>query len=201
MSERPFAFITRRRLLASGLAAVGVAVAGGAWVARQVRDAPPTDGLRVLDAARFRTLTLLAAAHLPHGGAIEAGATDLGLPALFDAFLVEEPEENVRDLKLALTLVELGPVLFDGGTRTFSHLSDDERAAHWASWPVSGLLLRRQASAAFRKFFGLVYFDHPAVWPAIGYEGPSLALLTKAAPSTTTQPGPSAAAPHVEVTP
>jgi hypothetical protein len=177
MSERPFAFLTRRRLLASGLAIAGVALAGGAIVARQTLDAPPVDGLLMLDAKRFRTLSLLAAAHLPPGGAIAHGAIELSLPRLFDAFLIDEPDENVRDLNLALTLVELGPVIFDGSMRTFSHLTDDERALHWAAWPVSGLLLRRQASAAFRKFFGLVYFDHPSVWPAIGYEGPSLARL------------------------
>lgn len=200
MSERPFAFLTRRRLLGSALAVGGVALFGGGFVFRQTRDAEHQEGLRVLDANQYRTLSLLANAHLPSGGAIAAGALDLSLPHLFDAFLVDEPEENVRDLKLALTLVELGPVIFDGSARTFSHLSDDERFTHWAAWPVSGLLLRRQASAAFRKFFGLVYFDHPRVWPALGYEGPSLALLQQAAP-TTPGLGGDAAAPADEAVP
>lgn len=179
MSERPFAFVTRRRFLATGLALGGAALAGVALVGRQATDAPPTEGLRVLDGARYRTLSLLARAHLPAGGAIAPGADDLGLARAFDAFLVDEPEHNVADLKLALTLVELGPVLFDRGARTFSHLDDAERAAHWATWATSSLLVRRQAAAAFRKFFGVVYFDHPSVWPAIGYEGPSLALLSR----------------------
>jgi hypothetical protein len=35
-------------------------------------------------------------------------------------------------------------------------------------------VLRRQVSIAMRKFFNLVFFDRPEVWPYIGYPGPSL---------------------------
>ena len=70
--------------------------------------------------------------------------------------------------------MELGPVLFGAHLATFSHLSAADRLGFWESWGTSSLLLRRQASVAFRKFFGLVFYDTPAVWPHIGYPGPSL---------------------------
>jgi hypothetical protein len=71
-------------------------------------------------------------------------------------------------------LVEYGPVIFERRLSTFSNLAPDERRRHWRGWMESDLAVRRQVSLAFRKFLHTVYFDDPAVWPQIGYPGPSL---------------------------
>ncbi len=111
---------------------------------------------------------------LPKTDAIPVDPGSMDLPRAFDEFLSNEPEQNVKDLQKALVLVEFGPLVFDKRVTTFSRLPEDERSAHWASWGSSDNLLRRQVSIAMRKFFNLVYFDHEAVWPYIGYPGPSL---------------------------
>jgi hypothetical protein len=136
--------------------------------------APAVDGLRVLDAQRWRTLGNIARAQFPEGGAFAAGADDIDVARAFDAFLADEGPENQSDLQTALTLVEYGPVLFERRLTTFSHLDEAARVEHWRSWCDSDVLLRRQIATAFRKFILLVGYDHPKVWPAIGYPGPSL---------------------------
>jgi hypothetical protein len=172
MSDRPFAFLTRRRVIGAGLAAGSAALMGGGLVA--LRGAAPANNTHVLSAHEHRTASAIARAHLPRGGPFEIGADDVDLSATLDAFLAGEPTRNVEELKLALLLVEYGPLLFDGRLTTFSNLADEEKTAHWNSWATSSLLVRRKVSTAFRKIFSLVFFDHEQVWPHIGYPGPSL---------------------------
>ena len=119
---------------------------------------------------------------LPKTDAVPVDSDSMDLPRVFDEFLSNEPEHNVDDLQKALVLIEFGPLVFDKRITTFSRLPSDERAAHWASWGTSDNILRRQVSIAMRKFFNLVYFDHEAVWPYIGYPGPSLKRRRSASP-------------------
>lgn len=135
--------------------------------------APEVTGLRILTDHEYRTLAALARTHLPAGGPFPEGADDLDLARAFDAFLADEPQENVRDLKRALLLVEYGPVVFDRTASTFSHLDDAARLAHWQGWMASPVLIRRQVALAFRKFLALVFFDQERIWPHLGYPGPS----------------------------
>ncbi len=168
-------FVSRRTLLKLALGAGGLLVGGGAglWLLRG--SAPDVPGLRVLSPHEYRTLAAIARVHLPRGGPFPQGADDFDLARAFDGFLAGEPAANVRDLGLALTLVELGPVLFDLRLTTFSRLPADAALDHWRrQWVESGSLLRRKASVAFRKFLALVFYDQEPVWPHIGYPGPGV---------------------------
>jgi hypothetical protein len=111
---------------------------------------------------------------LPKTQAIPIDVAPMDLPRAFDAFLADEPEQNVKDLQKALVLIEFGPLAFEKRLTTFSRLDVSERTAHWNEWSLSDNLLRRQVSIAMRKFFNLVYFDREEVWPYIGYPGPSM---------------------------
>ncbi|HET8541115.1 MAG TPA: hypothetical protein VFL83_14670 [Anaeromyxobacter sp.] len=166
-----FSIVSRRRFLRLALAAGGFLLAGGAAsFALRGREARP-GGLRAIGEREYRTLAQLARALFPDGGAFPPGASDVDLAGAFDAFLADEPEWNRKDLTRALVLLELGPILFEGRLRTFSRLSPEERLAHFERWGEAGLL-RRQVATAFRRFFALVFYDTPAVWPHIGYDGP-----------------------------
>lgn len=174
-SEGLFSFLSRRRFLKGSLVAGGAILGvggGGLLVLRG--SAPRVEGLRVLDAHEYRTLQSLVEVMLPRTDAIPVDASSMDLPRAFDDFLADEPEHAIQDLRKALVLVEFGPLAFDKKLTTFSRLDVAERTEHWNGWGVSDNLLRRQVSVAMRKFFNLVYFDHEAVWPHIGYPGPSL---------------------------
>jgi hypothetical protein len=170
----PFSMFTRRRALKLGLAGAALLLLGGGGLVALRGRAPHVPGLRALDAHGYRTLIALAKTHLPQGGSFELGAEDLDLDLAraFDAYLADLGPHEMSDLKTALVLLELGPVLFDGRLATFADLSPDERARHWAAWGESRLLLRRQVAIAFRKFLSFVFYDQPEVWPHIGYGGP-----------------------------
>ena len=133
--------------------------------------APAVRGLDQLTDHEYRTLSRLAEVHIPSGGPFPEGAADSEIAFAFDGFLAGEPEQNVKDLKLALFLVEYGPVIFERRLVTFSNLPPDERLAHWERWMTSDTLLRRKVSVAFRKFMSLVFYDQESVWPHIGYTG------------------------------
>lgn len=174
-----FGVLSRRRLLKAGLGAGGLIAGGGLglWTLRGA--APQVEGLRILTAHEYRTLTRLAEAVLPDGDVFPAGAGGLDLARAFDGFLADEPEWNVADLKRALLLLELGPLVFERRLATFSNLPALERAAHFDRWSTSASETRRQVATAFRRFLYLVFYDQPAVWPHLGYDGP---LIREAAP-------------------
>lgn len=174
-ADGPFAALSRRRFLAASLGfavAAGGGLGGAAWWARGPTER--VEGLRVLSAAEYRTLTQIARANFGDA-ALSLGNTDLA--RAFDAYLADEPAANVRELRLALKLVELSPIVWGPRRTTFARLSKEERAAYWAEWPTSERLVQRQISLGFRKFLNLVYYDQPGVWAAIGYPGPSFARL------------------------
>ena len=182
-SEGLFGFLSRRRFLKASLVAGGAVLGvGGAGLLALRGQAPAVDGLRVLDDHEYRTLRSLVEVMLPKTAAIPVDAAGMDLPRAFDTFLANEPPHNVSDLQKALVLIELGPLAFDRRLTTFSRLPVEERARHWESWAVSDTLVQRQVSIAMRKFFNLVFFDHEAVWPYIGYPGPSIRRLGSGTP-------------------
>ena len=175
-----FGVMSRRRWLALSLGAGGLVLSGGAAALYRLRGrAAPVSGLLHLSAHEYRTLTLLAAALFPRGGAFALGAAAHDLGRDFDQFLDGEPEYNRVDLKRALLLLEYGPVIFERRWTTFSALTEADRLAHYIAWATGDDLVRRQAALAFRKFLGTVFYDRPEVWPDIGYTGAAAARWAK----------------------
>lgn len=168
--------ITRRRALQwtlgglGGLVGLGGAATGGLLGLRGC--APSVPGLRVLGDHGYRTFANLVATIVPPGGAFPDGADPDRIARLFDAYLADEPEAVRDDLLLAVDLVELGPVLFDGRLATFSNLPPAERLPYWDGWATSDSLTRRKVHVALRKFVLLVSYDDPALWPHVGWPGP-----------------------------
>lgn len=171
-AQSGFSLFTRRRLLKFSLTAGGALLLGGGGLLALRGRAPAVAGLSCLSPHEYRTLSSLAEAILPRGGAFELGAADFDLARLFDGFLSTEPPWNVDDLKAALALLEFGPVVFDRRLTTFSNLSAPERLAHFEAWSSGDSELRRQAATAFRHFLFMVFYDQPKVWKHIGYDGP-----------------------------
>lgn len=163
---------SRRRFLGISLAAGGAVILGGAGGLLALRGrAPKAAGLRSLSPHGYRTLSQLALAAFPEGGAFPQAARDLDLARLFDQYLADEPEWNRDDLGKGLALLEFGPLLYDHRLVAFSQLGAEERLAHFERW-AEGSLLQREVATALRKFLALVFYDRPEVWSSIGYDGP-----------------------------
>ena len=163
----------RRSLLKGALGAVGlVAFGGGAGLVALRGAAPRVEGLRCLTAWEHRTLTSLATALFPAGGAFPLGAAECDLARAFDGFLADEPVDRQSDLKTALLVFEYGPVLFEHRLVTFSNLSEPDRLAHYEAWQTSDDPVRRQVAVGLRKFLAVVFYDRPEAWPSIGYALP-----------------------------
>lgn len=179
MTHSPLAFLTRRRFLAlaGGTAAVVGGTAAGLLYLRG--SAEPVDGLRTLTAQGYRTIAAVALTHLPPGGPIADGAEEAQLARAFDGWLADEHPDVIRDLTLALHLIEYGPLIFEGQGATFSNLAPAARLSHWEGWLYAEDDTRRQLAVALKKFLALVYFDRPEAWPAIGYSGPSFHGMPK----------------------
>jgi len=178
---RPLACLSRRKFLyaalgvGSSLTATGVV--GGLWVRGPV---PSVAGLRVLSAFEFRVVSDIVSATFPAAGPIPLDARELELPRVFDGFVADLPAEQQTDLRRALLLVEIAPLIWDGKRTTFTRLSPEDRAAYWENWAASDRLLQRQISLTFRKFLNMLFYDWFEVWSHIGYPGPSLARLSGA---------------------
>lgn len=163
----------RRRWLRGALTTIGLVGVGGAGALAALRGrAPAVAGLRSLDAQGYRTIHALAEAVLPAGGAFPFGAAEADLARAFDAFLADEPRERRAELATALSLLEYGPLLFEGRAVTFSNLPAEARLRHFEGWATSEDLLRRKVSVGLRRFLLVVFYDRPEVWPSLGYSLP-----------------------------
>ncbi len=170
---------SRRGLLRLGVASATLA-AGAAIGLRGLRGSVPDAGdLSVLSPGQYQTLQALAAVHLPATPQSPKTGADFDLGRLFDRYLADQPTADQRDARLALELLEYGPVLFDGRATTFCGLTPDEQLRHWASWSTAARPLRREIYWSFARFLGLAYYDQAEVWPSVGYPGPSLARLQR----------------------
>lgn len=171
------ALLTRRRLLFTGLGLAGAGAVGAMAVAGLRQKADSVAGLRVLTPEQHRTMRLVAAAHVPAGGAFAWSAADVDVAGLFDGFLGDQPPGDQSDAGLALDLIDFGPLLFERRWTTFADLSDAERQAHWLSWSVASQATRREIFWSFGRFIGMAVYDQAGAWPAVGYKGPSFGRL------------------------
>ncbi len=167
--------VTRRSLLRGGLITTGALATGGASACLWLRGcAPEVAGLRVLDAHHYATLERLVDTLFSPGASFGVDVAALDLPRAFDGYLADEPEDVVSDLKSALILLEVGPVIDGRSAQPFSRMSREGREAFFRAWMGGDDLTKRKITVALRKFFNLSLYDRPEMWRHIGYPGPAL---------------------------
>ncbi len=169
--SRPFGMLSRRGVIKAALASGGVLAAGAGGLFALRGSAPAVDGLKVLSAHGYRTMKHLAASCFPE---LRIEPPRLDLARAFDGYLADEPAIAQKEAGQALLLLEYGPLSFEGSLKTFSHLDHDAALSHFNRWSSADSLLRRQVAAGLRRFCSLLFYDHPATWAAIGYEGPAV---------------------------
>ncbi len=170
----PSARFTRRRVLGLGLLSAGALVVSGVGAGVYLRGCAPSRlRLRAIDAHQYLTLERLVEALFTADAGCGVDVAALELPRAFDVYLADEPEEVASQLRNALLLLELGPVLDGHGASPFSRLSVDARARFFEGWMRGDDLTRRKITVALRKFFNLSLYDRPELWPHLGYPGPA----------------------------
>lgn len=167
--DRPFGIVSRRGVIKAALASGGALALGGGGLVALRGSAPPVEGLKALSPHGYRTMKHLAAACFPE---LRVEPPRIDLARAFDGYLADEPTLAQKEAGQALLLLEYGPVVFEGTLTTFSHLTFDDALAHFNRWSSSDSLLRRQVAGGLRRFNSLLFYDHPATWASIGYEGP-----------------------------
>jgi hypothetical protein len=145
-----------RRAFGLGLLGTAVILAAGApvlWAA--------TDEDAVIHAA--------TAAFFPAtDGSVDPATLDV--PGAVRRYLELVPSDQRWQARGLLRVVQFGAV---PGSR-FSNLPFDERVAALEAMAASSLPSRRLLVGALKQLCAMGYWQHPATWPFLGYEGPSV---------------------------
>jgi hypothetical protein len=121
-------------------------------------------------ARRRRILWAFLDALRPKGMPLDQDVdTDTLLVTFEDVFRYVDPKVRAV-FPYLLDLWEYGAIPLAGRLRPFSRLSRREQEAYLRDWQESPLPVRRDLFKAMKAFFCVVYYDHPAVRKAIGYE-------------------------------
>ena len=159
----------RRRVIVA-LGAVGAAIAIGARLSGYP-ERPGWQGA-VLSAEEAEIVRAAAEALLPE----EAHAQTLDtIPARVDRYLVGMSPGVLREIHVMLAVLEHGTTPLGGRLRRMTSLPPAARGAYLAGLDARGGLLA-QCYCGLRDLVMLAHYQQPETWPAIGYEGPRVAL-------------------------
>jgi hypothetical protein len=168
--------LSRRALLRSGLAGLGlVALSGGAIALRGTKlRAMPPGGLRVLSLAEYSILAAIADRMCPAKAPGVPGASDLDVAFLADRMLENALPDAQQGVKLATRIVENGltGALFFERVTPFTQLAPAEQDRALRAFKHSKVAVRRTLFRALSGLTGAMYYGHPDTWPSVGYPGP-----------------------------
>jgi hypothetical protein len=153
--------ITRRQLLAAGLAVAAAGAAGLGAVGASWWDRAPGAGLLVLSTDEHAFIQAIAEAWMPAGGEPALSGADAALGDWFDAVLSGMPGPPRRQLKLLLHGLDCLPIPTHASRYTTLQLQDRQEVLH--GWLHSDQYLLRSAVQAVMVLVGLGWSTHPAV--------------------------------------
>lgn len=135
-----------------------------------------------LTARNRRTLADVARAMVPPGGAVAAGADDLGLPARIAGDIDSYPRIPHNLVRLLLFAVEYYP-LISGRRRRFTGLAAGDQATFLSDLGHSERsALRRLVYSNLKSIVFGAFVSHPDVEKVIGYRYECLRALAEATP-------------------
>jgi len=167
--------VSRRTLIKTSLAALGVALAGGAALALQktvlLGDTP---SLKVLDPAEYAVLVAITDRVCPALGEGAPGGVALRVPELLDRMLLDADIEMQKGIKVALKLLDNALTGAVTGERVvpFTKLSPEQQERSLASWRDADSGFRRTVFAGVTSAINSIYWAQRATWPRVGYKGP-----------------------------
>src|SRR6266700_3768978 len=123
-----------------------------------------------LTAARRATLAALADSVLPHGGALEPGASDVDMAGQLDSYLDRCAPGTRRTVNLMLTAFNLSSVA-SRYARPFRLLGVTAREAYLQSCETSKIRQRRETLIALKALILMFFCSDDRIKPLIGYDG------------------------------
>jgi len=123
-----------------------------------------------LTAARRATLAALADSVLPHGGALEPGASDVDVAGQLDSYLDRCAPGTRRTVNLMLTAFNLSSVA-SRHTLPFRRLGVAAREAYLQSCETSKIRQRRETLIALKALILMFFCSDDRIKPLIGYDG------------------------------
>lgn len=94
------------------------------------------------------------------------------VPGALEALLPTLPVDQRRELIAVLLIFEHASLLTHRGR--FSRLDADSRADCVDRWMRSRFPMQRIIYRSLRSLLGMLYYQHPDTWEAIGYPGPQV---------------------------
>src|SRR5229473_2706966 len=123
-----------------------------------------------LTAARRATLAALADSILPHGGALEPGASDVNVAGQLEAYLDRCAPGTRRTVNLMLTAFNLSSIL-SRHLRPFRLLGPAAREAYLMDCEKSKSRQRRETLIALKALILMFFCSDDRIKPLIGYDG------------------------------
>jgi choline dehydrogenase-like flavoprotein len=123
-----------------------------------------------LTAARRATLAALADSILPHGGALEPGASDVNVAGQLDSYLDRCAPGTRRTVDLMLTAFNLSSIA-SRHARPFRLLGSGARDAYVMDCEKSKIRQRRETLIALKALILMFFCSDDRIKPLIGYDG------------------------------
>src|SRR2546428_12360172 len=123
-----------------------------------------------LTAARRATLAALADSILPHGGALEPGASDVNVAGQLDSYLDRCAPGTRRTVDLMLTAFNLSSIA-TRHARPFRLLGSGARDAYVMDCEKSKIRQRRETLIALKALILMFFCSDDRIKPLIGYDG------------------------------
>src|SRR5712671_6379519 len=123
-----------------------------------------------LTAARRATLAALADSLLPHGGALEPGASDVNVAGQLDSYLDRCAPGTRRTVNVMLTAFNLSSIA-SRHMRAFRVLDAPARQDYLVACETSKIRQRRETVIALKALILMFFCSDDRIKPLIGYDG------------------------------
>lgn len=156
--------------LATGIAKAATAASDVTTASGNAADIP---ALQFLNGEEYVVLDAVGDTLIPHGGAFDLGARDVGLASRIDRYLPKMDPAVAQGFRGALTFIEQKAPEFAGKTAPFSRLSEEDRTAVCNAMLQAGGLPAGILLAMKYVTMGHFY-TMDETWQFTGYDGPML---------------------------
>lgn len=124
--------------------------------------------LKFLRPKEYEILRAMAEAMIPHGGAFEPGADDVGVAEQIDGLLRYLQPDFRFGLRMLLRFLQISPV-FSMKFTTFTRMSLEDRIAYIQKWEDGRFYPRRTIILLLKALVCLVFYSDPRVEASLGY--------------------------------